>query len=329
VTGLIDATTGTTSGQFDYGPFGDTIRLTPNSNNQSPFRFSTKYQDDESDFLYYGFRYYNPSTGRWLSRDPVTELSFNQLVLGPLGLNSSEETNLFGMVRNDPPNELDILGLQCKCGPDVTAAVHNTLLAIANAFNSSSIAIATQRKAAESLYLHANAAWDIVELNELGQIGHNPFKGSEQGTGECERTVVFEGNCVYASALNYISFGKMNRLAHDKFASQPVTMRVPGIVGGVLGTLQTVAGKGWLWGGPAGTIQITWSYEDAVDAATYRKHFQLGDFSEEATQAINFTIQGYGRPITGRSLGQGKCDRTQSKPIREQILHGHFGPISF
>src|SRR5437773_4346102 len=78
VTGLIDATTGTTSGNFEYGPFGETIRLTPNSNNQSVFRFSTKYTDDESDFLYYGFRYYNPSTGRWLSRDPLGEAtSFN------------------------------------------------------------------------------------------------------------------------------------------------------------------------------------------------------------------------------------------------------------
>lgn len=37
------------------------------------FRFSTKYQDDESDLLYYGYRYYNASTGRWLSRDPSGE----------------------------------------------------------------------------------------------------------------------------------------------------------------------------------------------------------------------------------------------------------------
>ena len=73
VTGLVDATTGTTTGNLEYGPFGETIRLTPNANNQSPFRFSTKYTDDESDFMYYGFRYYNPSTGRWLSRDPIEE----------------------------------------------------------------------------------------------------------------------------------------------------------------------------------------------------------------------------------------------------------------
>jgi len=39
----------------------------------NPFRFSTKYQDDESDLVYYGYRYYNASTGRWLSRDPIGE----------------------------------------------------------------------------------------------------------------------------------------------------------------------------------------------------------------------------------------------------------------
>jgi RHS repeat-associated protein len=42
----------------------------------NPFRFSTKYDDDETDFLYYGNRFYNPSTGRWLSADPLTELGY-------------------------------------------------------------------------------------------------------------------------------------------------------------------------------------------------------------------------------------------------------------
>ena len=37
----------------------------------NPFRFSTKYQDDETGLVYYGHRYYDPSTGRWRSRDPL------------------------------------------------------------------------------------------------------------------------------------------------------------------------------------------------------------------------------------------------------------------
>jgi len=42
----------------------------------NPFRFSTKYQDDESDLLYYGYRYYKPSTGTWPNRDPLGERGF-------------------------------------------------------------------------------------------------------------------------------------------------------------------------------------------------------------------------------------------------------------
>jgi RHS repeat-associated protein len=58
---------------YRYGPFGEVIRATGPMAKLNPFRFSTKYQDDETDFLCFGFRYYNPSTGRWLSRDPAEE----------------------------------------------------------------------------------------------------------------------------------------------------------------------------------------------------------------------------------------------------------------
>ncbi len=61
------------------------------------FRFSTKYQDNETDLLYYGFRYYDPETGRWLNRDPVEEEG---------GL------NLYAFVRNDGINVWDYLGLK-------------------------------------------------------------------------------------------------------------------------------------------------------------------------------------------------------------------------
>ena len=34
---------------------------------------STKYTDDETDLVYYGYRYYSPEMGRWISRDPIGE----------------------------------------------------------------------------------------------------------------------------------------------------------------------------------------------------------------------------------------------------------------
>ena len=64
----------------------------------NPFRFSTKYQDDETDLLYYGYRYYNASTGRWISRDPIAERGGR---------------NLLAFISNDPVDAIDRLGKQC------------------------------------------------------------------------------------------------------------------------------------------------------------------------------------------------------------------------
>jgi RHS repeat-associated protein len=61
----------------------------------NPFRFSTKYEDPETSLLYYGYRFYNPSTGRWLSRDPIEEAG---------GM------NLYAYVENDPINYIDTDG---------------------------------------------------------------------------------------------------------------------------------------------------------------------------------------------------------------------------
>jgi len=76
VAALVNAADGTTLANYEYGPFGEVIRATGPMARANPIRFSTKYDDDESDLLYYGYRYYKASTGTWLSRDPLGEVSF-------------------------------------------------------------------------------------------------------------------------------------------------------------------------------------------------------------------------------------------------------------
>jgi RHS repeat-associated protein len=62
----------------------------------NPFRFSTKYFDNETGLGYWGYRYYSPNLGRWINRDPIEEQG---------GI------NLYLFVSNDPINEIDFLGV--------------------------------------------------------------------------------------------------------------------------------------------------------------------------------------------------------------------------
>ena len=64
---------GDVTAQYEYGPFGELLRATGTFAADNPYRFSTKYTDKESGLVYYGYRYYDPVEGRWLSRDPIQE----------------------------------------------------------------------------------------------------------------------------------------------------------------------------------------------------------------------------------------------------------------
>jgi RHS repeat-associated protein len=92
---LTKATDGTIAAQYDYGPFGEVNRATGVMAKADPFRFSTKFQDDETELLYYGYRYHSASTGRWLSRDPIHETG---------------GVNLYGFAHNNGVTYYDVLG---------------------------------------------------------------------------------------------------------------------------------------------------------------------------------------------------------------------------
>jgi RHS repeat-associated protein len=81
-------------------PFGNIIKAEDTDCSgivhDNPFRFSTKYHDDETGLVYYGYRFHDPELGRWLSRDPIGEYG---------GL------NLYAFVGNDPVSQSDPLGL--------------------------------------------------------------------------------------------------------------------------------------------------------------------------------------------------------------------------
>jgi RHS repeat-associated protein len=79
---------------YRYDEFGNLMAKTGTL--EQPFMFSTKRYDDKTGLSYYGYRYYNSCTGRWITRDP----------LGDAG-----GINLYGFVGNDAVNMIDSLGL--------------------------------------------------------------------------------------------------------------------------------------------------------------------------------------------------------------------------
>lgn len=81
---------------YEYDPFGNLLSATGSAAGENPFRFSTKYYDEETGLIDFGYRFYNPETGRWLNRDPIGE---------------DGGVSLYGYVENDPVNKMDILGL--------------------------------------------------------------------------------------------------------------------------------------------------------------------------------------------------------------------------
>jgi RHS repeat-associated protein len=99
VTAYLDATGGVAIA-FSYDPFGRTVSETVNALPGAvylPHRFSTKYLDPETGMYYYGYRFYHPELGRWVSRDPIGEKG---------GINN------YAVVVNSTINLVDVLGLE-------------------------------------------------------------------------------------------------------------------------------------------------------------------------------------------------------------------------
>ncbi|MDI1319846.1 MAG: DUF1990 family protein, partial [bacterium] len=93
--GMIKATDGSLAAVYEYDAFGNTLRESGTYAATNPWRFSTKYTDVETGLVYYGHRYYSPSLGRFINKDPTEEQG---------GL------NLYAFGSNNAVNGWDYLG---------------------------------------------------------------------------------------------------------------------------------------------------------------------------------------------------------------------------
>jgi RHS repeat-associated protein len=85
---------GQVAATYQYDPFGAPVG--PANSLIQPMQFSTKPYDEETGLSYYGYRFYAPTIGRWMTRDPIGEAG---------GI------NLYAFVVNSPVNLVDPFGL--------------------------------------------------------------------------------------------------------------------------------------------------------------------------------------------------------------------------
>ena len=104
--------TGEVVASYEYDAFGRTLSATGSMSSVFPFRFSTKYYDAETGLYYYGYRYYSPELGRWLTRDPIEE---------------DGGDNLYAFCGNNGVSRIDARGLFCPFVDQWAQQVRNHL----------------------------------------------------------------------------------------------------------------------------------------------------------------------------------------------------------
>ncbi len=91
----LNASTKASVAEYVYDAFGRTISSSGTEADNFTYRFSTKPMDGNG-LYYYGYRYYDPQHGRWISRDPLEE---------------EGGVNLYGFIQNNGVKFIDVNGL--------------------------------------------------------------------------------------------------------------------------------------------------------------------------------------------------------------------------
>jgi hypothetical protein len=157
-----------------------------------------------------GWTFYNPTTGRWLTRDPLEEKA---------GAN-----NIMSFVENAPLSRVERLGLdyipypfphntappprpKCgTCGPEIGTALLRTLDRVETEFKK----LSPTEQARSCNPFNLVVKWDI-------NLPGNMPKGC--GDGDCANCFAIGGKCHHGAVINYALFGTICRLCGYSRAS--------------------------------------------------------------------------------------------------------------
>jgi RHS repeat-associated protein len=143
------------------------------------FRFSTKWQDDQSDLYYYGYRFYNADTGRWPNKDPMAEQGGNNLY-GFVGNNPISQVDLNGEILLDTALDLLVLGADVSAGMGAST-ISLDVAALAISFQPTPLPVGANPRGATIIYRMIKGerkAYELVDHALLSAVADEPnFKG--------------------------------------------------------------------------------------------------------------------------------------------------------
>ena len=101
---------------LEYTPYGELWVEDTQDVYQTPFRFTSKEWDEETELYYYGARYMHPRNSTWVSADPAGFELVNPMEDGKpkQGYSLIESTNWYTYTSNNPIKYVDPTGLKIE-----------------------------------------------------------------------------------------------------------------------------------------------------------------------------------------------------------------------
>jgi RHS repeat-associated protein len=109
-TRLLTSSTGAVVGTYSYDPYGN---VTSHTGASTPLEYGGQYTDAATGLQYLQARYYDPSTGQFLTVDPLVAMTATP----------------YGYASDNPLNRMDRSGLDSGCGGETTSAATESTLA--------------------------------------------------------------------------------------------------------------------------------------------------------------------------------------------------------
>jgi RHS repeat-associated protein len=125
--------------KYLYDAFGNIISKSGLLADANLYRFSSKETHSNSGLIYYLYRYYDPNTQRWPTRDPLGELGFEtarnifHFHFRHHYLEGIAESDPYTFVGNRAPNAIDSFGLiDCKALEDLINSLYTKIALISD-----------------------------------------------------------------------------------------------------------------------------------------------------------------------------------------------------